>query len=314
MIKFIGRRLLSLLIVILGVTVLTFGIMHLAPGDQAEMIALARYGQENLSEESIAAIRAEERLDAALYVQYGRWLQHVIQGDWGTSILTGEPVLEEITVRFPSTLQLAFAALLISIVVAVPAGVFAALRHNTPGDYLAVGLALLGVSMPAFWLGLLLMLLFGLVLGWLPVCGYGSWRHLVLPAVTLGLGLAAVTTRLTRSSMLEVLEQDYIFAARARGLPESRIVAGHALKNAFIPVLTMLGLQAGHLLEGTVVIETVFAWPGLGKLLVDAIFARDFALLQGCVLFFAAVVVVVNLAVDISYLYLDPRIRYESQS
>lgn len=314
MLRYIARRLASLIIVALGVTVLTFFIMHMAPGDPAEMIALSRYGQENLSPEAIEAIRLEEKLDRPLYLQYGHWLKHIVQGEWGRSLLTGEPVLEEIQLRFPATLQLSLAALLVSLLISLPLGILAAIKRNTLLDYLAMTLALLGVSMPSFWLGLLFMLMFGLILGWLPVCGYGSLNNLLLPALTLGLGLAAVTTRLTRSSMLEVMEQDYITAARARGIKESRIITGHALKNAFIPVVTMLGLQAGHLLEGAVVIETIFAWPGLGKLLVDSIFARDFALLQGCVLFFAAVVVLVNLLVDISYLYLDPRIRYEKEA
>jgi len=287
--------------------------MHLAPGDPAEMVALARYGQENLNREQIELIRQEEGLDKPLYVQYGRWLLHIVRGEWGNSLSTGEPVWEEILVRFPATLQLTLAALVVSLLIALPLGILAAVKYNTPVDYLATAIALLGVSMPAFWLGLLLMFLFGLSLGWLPVCGYGSLRHLVLPALTLGCGIAAITTRLTRSSMLEVMEQEYIISARARGIRERDILAGHALKNAFIPVVTMLGIQAGHLLEGAVVIETVFAWPGLGKLLVDSIFARDFALIQGCVLFFAVLVVVANLLVDISYLYLDPRIRLEKE-
>lgn len=313
MFRYITRRLAALLIVALGVTFLTFFIMHLAPGDPAEMVALARYGQENLNRESIELIRQEEGLDKPLYLQYGRWLQHIIRGEWGNSLSTGEPVLKEIMVRFPATLQLTLAALVISLLISLPLGILAAVKHNTLADYFAMTLALLGVSIPAFWLGLLFMLLFSLILGWFPVYGYGTLRHLVLPALTLGCGMAAITTRLTRSSMLEVMEQEYVISARARGIKERDILTGHALKNAFIPVVTMLGIQAGHLLEGAVVIETVFAWPGLGKLLVDSIFARDFALIQGCVLFFAALVVMVNLLVDISYMYLDPRIRFEKE-
>jgi len=287
--------------------------MHLAPGDPAEMVALARYGQENLTRESIELVRQGEGLDKPIFIQYGRWLLHIVKGEWGNSPSTGEPVLEEILARFPHTLQLTLAALMISLLISLPLGILAAVKHNTVTDYLAMSIALLGVSVPAFWLGLLFMLLFGLYLSWLPVCGYGSLRHLILPALTLGCSMAAITTRLTRANMLDVMEQEYIISARARGIRERDILARHALKNAFIPVVTMLGIQAGHLLEGAVVIETVFAWPGLGKLLVDSIFARDFALIQGCVLFFAALVVIANLLVDISYLYLDPRIRFERE-
>lgn len=313
MLRYIIRRLAALLIVALGATLLTFFIMHLAPGDPAEMVALARYGQENLTRESIELVRQGEGLDKPLFIQYGRWLLHIVRGEWGNSLSTGEPVLEEILARFPHTLQLTLAALMISLLISLPIGILAAVKHNTVTDYLAMSIALLGVSVPAFWLGLLFMLLFGLYLSWLPVCGYGSLRHLILPALTLGCSMAAITTRLTRANMLDVMEQEYIISARARGIRERDILARHALKNAFIPVVTMLGIQAGHLLEGAVVIETVFAWPGLGKLLVDSIFARDFALIQGCVLFFAALVVIANLLVDISYLYLDPRIRFERE-
>lgn len=313
MLRYIIRRLAALLIVALGATLLTFFIMHLAPGDPAEMVALARYGQENLTRESIELVRQGEGLDKPIFIQYGRWLLHIVKGEWGNSLSTGEPVLEEILARFPHTLQLTLAALMISLLISLPIGILAAVKHNTVTDYLAMSIALLGVSVPAFWLGLLFMLLFGLYLSWLPVCGYGSLRHLILPALTLGCSMAAITTRLTRANMLDVMEQEYIISARARGIRERDILARHALKNAFIPVVTMLGIQAGHLLEGAVVIETVFAWPGLGKLLVDSIFARDFALIQGCVLFFAALVVIANLLVDISYLYLDPRIRFERE-
>lgn len=313
MLRYIIRRLAALLIVALGATLLTFFIMHLAPGDPAEMVALARYGQENLTRESIELVRQGEGLDKPIFIQYGRWLLHIVKGEWGNSLSTGEPVLEEILARFPHTLQLTLAALMISLLISLPLGILAAVKHNTVTDYLAMSIALLGVSVPAFWLGLLFMLLFGLYLSWLPVCGYGSLRHLILPALTLGCSMAAITTRLTRANMLDVMEQEYIISARARGIRERDILARHALKNAFIPVVTMLGIQAGHLLEGAVVIETVFAWPGLGKLLVDSIFARDFALIQGCVLFFAALVVIANLLVDISYLYLDPRIRFERE-
>lgn len=300
-----------MLAVAFGVSFVTFFLMYLAPGEPAEMIAITRYGAENLTAEQVAVIRLAEGLDQPVYLQFGRWLGHVLQGDLGVSLISGEPVLTEILARFPATLQLAVAAMAVSLLIALPAGVIAALKQHSAVDYFTMTGALLGVSMPNFWLGLLLMLLFAVNLGWFPVSGYGGWRNIVLPAITLGTGIAAVTARLTRSSMLEVLAQDYMLTARAKGLGEGRIIAGHALKNALIPVVTMVGLQFGHLLEGAVVVETVFAWPGVGKLLVDAIFARDYALLQGCVLIFAGCFVLVNLVVDLIYVWLDPRIRYE---
>jgi peptide/nickel transport system permease protein len=301
-------------VVILGVTVLTFFLMHLAPGDPAEMVAIARYGAENLTREQIEVIRKVEGLDAPLHVQYAKWLYHVIRGDFGRSLSTGEPVLEEILLRFPATLKLAFAAMIVSLLIAIPVGVASAVKQYSLVDYLGMAGALIGVCVPHFWLGLLLILLFSVHLGLLPVCGYGGLRHLALPALTLGSATAAVTARLTRSSMLEALSQDYIITARAKGLPERVVVARHALRNAFIPVVTMIGLQFGHLLEGAVVVESIFAWPGVGKLLVDAIFDRDFALIQGCVILFALVFVAINLVVDILYVLLDPRIRYEGEA
>lgn len=311
MLKYITRRLLLMIIVVLGVTIMTFSIMHVAPGDPAEMIAMSRYGIENLTRDDIEWIRRAEGLDAPVYVQYARWLNHVLHGDFGRSLITGEPVLSEILTRFPATVKLAAAGMMVSLLIAIPAGIISAVKQYSLIDSLSMIVALIGVSMPNFWLGLLLIILFSLYLGVLPVCGYGGIRYIILPAVTLGTGMAAITTRLIRSSMLEVLNQDYITTARAKGLREKSIVARHALKNAFIPVITVIGLQFGHLLEGTVIIETIFAWPGVGKLLVDSIFARDFSLIQGCVLFIAVVFVLVNLVVDISYMYLDPKIRYE---
>ncbi|RJX27400.1 MAG: ABC transporter permease [Dethiobacter sp.] len=313
MLKCIARRLVLMIVVVLGVTMMTFSIMHLAPGDPAEMIAIAKYGMEDLTQEDIERIRKAEGLDAPVYVQYAKWLSHTARGDFGRSLITGEPVLEEIWYRFPATLKLALAAMMVSLFIAVPVGIISALRQYSLIDYLSMTGALIGVCMPNFWLGLLLILLFSVYLGLFPVCGYGGLRHIVLPALTLGTGMAAIVTRLTRSSMLEVLKQDYITTARAKGLSEKKIITDHALKNAFIPVITVIGLQFGHLLEGTVIVETIFAWPGVGKLLVDSIFARDFALIQGCVLIFAVIFVIVNLLVDISYVYLDPKIRYEKE-
>lgn len=300
-----------MLVIMLGVTLLTFSMMHLAPGDPAEQIAIARYGIEELSQETIEWIRHQEGLDAPVYVQYAKWLNHVIHGDLGRSLITGEPVLDEIIARFPATLQLALASMIISLLIAIPIGILSAVKQNSAIDYLGMTGALLGVSMPNFWLALLLILLFSVHLGWLPVCGRGGIEHLILPALTLGTGMTAITTRLTRSSMLEVLGQNYIRTARAKGLAEGLVIGKHAIKNAMIPVVTVAGLQFAFLLEGAVIAETIFAWPGIGRLLVDSIFNRDFAVIQGCALFIAVIFVLVNLLVDISYAYLDPRIRYE---
>lgn len=310
MLRLISKRLILMFIVILGVTLLTFSIMHFAPGDPAEMIAISRYGLEYLSHGDIEWIRMQEGLDAPLYVQYFKWLSHVLHLDLGRSLITSESVLSEILSRFPATLELAIASLLISLAIAIPIGVISAVKQYSIIDNISMTVALLGVSMPNFWLGSLLILFFSLYLGLFPVCGYGDIKHLILPSLTLGTGMAALTTRLTRSCMLEVFSQDYILTARAKGLKDRVVVLRHALKNALIPVVTVAGLQFGYLLEGAVIVETIFAWPGLGKLLVDSIFARDFAMIQGCVLFFAVIFVLINLAVDISYAFFDPRIRY----
>ena len=312
--RYIARRLLLLPVIVLGVTLLTFSLMHFTPGDPAQIVALGRYGVEGLSEEQIEWIRVQEGLGAPIYVQYGRWLSHLVHGDLGNSLATGEPVLKEILRRFPATLQLALLSLVISLLIAIPLGIISATRQYSLVDHVSMLGAILGVSMPNFWLGSLLILLFSLYLGWFPVCGHGGMEHMVLPAITLGTGIAALTTRMTRSSMLEVLGQDYIRTARAKGLRERVVIGKHALKNALIPVVTIVGLQLAFLLEGSVIVETIFAWPGVGRLLVDSIFNRDFAVIQGCALFMAVIFVLANLIVDVSYAYLDPRIRYEKKA
>ena len=312
MLKYILKRLLLVFVVVLGVTVVTFSAMQSAPGDPAEMIAVARYG-EDLTQEEIEWVRVTEGLDAPVYIQYLGWLGHILRLDLGKSLITYEDVLEEIQIRFPATLLLATSSLVLSLLIALPTGIISAVRKNTIVDNACMTGALLGVSMPNFWLGLLLIWLFALSLGLLPSFGYGSIKHLILPTITLGTSMAAITTRLTRSSMLDVLNQDYIVTAKAKGLDEKTILLRHALKNAMLPVITFVGLQLGFLLGGAVIVETIFAWPGIGKLLVDSIYARDFALVQGCVLFIAVIFALSNLAVDILYAYLDPRIRYEKK-
>jgi peptide/nickel transport system permease protein len=303
-----------LVIVVLGVSVLTFFLMHLAPGDPAEQIAIARYGVEAADEAAIEVIRTREGLDAPVAVQYFKWLGHVLHGDLGLSLVDETSVSEEIIRKFPATLQLALGSLLVSLVISIPIGIIAALKQNSFVDHLSMTAALVGVSMPNFWLALLLILVFAVNLGWFPTYGRGGIEHLVLPAITLGTGMAAITTRLTRASMLEVLGQNYIRTARAKGMAEFWVICKHAFRNAVIPVITIVGLQAASLLEGAVVVETIFAWPGIGRLLVDAIYERDFAVVQGCALMIAFIFAVINLLVDISYAYLDPRIRYDRRN
>lgn len=311
MLKYILKRIFLVFFVVIGVTIVTFSTMHFAPGDPAEIIAVARYG-DDLTQEQIDWVRVTEGFDSPVYIQYLKWIKHVSRLDLGRSLVTSHDILEEITIRLPATFKLAVSSLVISLCIAIPAGIISAVRKNTVIDHLCMSAALLGVSIPNFWLGLLLIWLFSLTLHLFPSYGYGGGEHLVLPAITLGTSMAAITTRLTRSSMLDVLNQEYIVTAKAKGLDEKTILLRHALKNAMLPVITFAGLQLGFLLGGAVIVETIFAWPGIGKLLVDSIYARDFAMVQGCVLFIAVLFAFTNLIVDITYAFLDPRIRYEN--
>ncbi len=310
MFTFLLRRISLIIVVIFGVTLLVFLMMRLAPGDPAQTIAIARYGTD-ISPADIENIRVSEGLDAPIWVQYRIWLNHVVHLDMGTSLISGQPVIKEILTRFPATLQLTGAGILISLIIAVPLGVLSAVRRNSWLDYTGMTVSLLGISMPSFWLALLFIMVFSVQLKWLPVFGMGGIDHIILPAFTIGIGLAAVNSRLIRSSILDVMDQNYIRTARAKGISEKLIIGKHALKNALIPVITMVGIQTALLMEGAVIIESIFAWPGIGKLLVDSIFVRDFSIIQGCSLFIVIALVFVNLLVDISYSYIDPRIRYD---
>lgn len=312
MLPFIVRRLCLLIIILLGVSVITFSLMHLVPGDPAEIIAERRFG-EQATPGAVELVRKELKLDRPVFLQYSHWMGRVLQGDFGYSYRTGRPVLQDILSRLPATAVLALSALLVSLIVAIPLGVLSAVRQHSLLDGAGMFGALLGVSIPNFWLALLLIWFFSLQLGWLPVFGSGGFKHLILPAVTLGTGMAAITSRLSRSSMLEVLRQDYIRAAGAKGLSEGAVVWRHALKNSLIPVVTVAGLQFGSLLEGAVVVEVIFAWPGVGRLLVDAIFARDLPVIQGTVLIIAVMYVLINMAVDLIYAWLDPKIVYQGR-
>ena len=277
--------------------------LELIPGDAVQLML-----GEHATKDAVAQLRDHLGLDKPLLVRYVEYLGRLAHGDLGRSILQHRPVIDELADTWPATLELTIAALVIATLVGVPAGVVAAARPNSVFDAVARLGSLFGLSMPIFWTGLVLIVLFSLWLPWLPVGGRGSWAHVVLPAVALSLPSIAVLARLTRSSVLEVLGEDYVRTARAKGLRDRAVIMKHALRNALLPIVTLLGLQAGQLMGGAVLTETVFAWPGLGRLMVKAIFARDYVLLQGAVLVYALAFVVVNLLVDLSYGLLDPRI------
>jgi len=291
--------------VLFGVSLIIFTMVRVIPGDPGYVMA-----GPHATKDQVEQIRAQLGLDKHPVTQYFIFIENLIKGDLGTSTRTGLPVTKEIMARFPNTLLLALASIMIATVFGVLTGIIAGVRQNSKFDYLSMLVALFGLSMPVFWLGLMLMLLFSIKLGLFPAVGADSFKHLVLPAITLGANSTAIIARMTRSSMLEVIRLDYIRTARAKGLSEKLVISRHALKNALIPVVTVIGLQTGILLGGAVLTEIVFAWPGIGRLLVEAILSRDYPVVQGVVLVVATMFIFVNLVVDILYSYLDPRIRY----
>ncbi|MCZ6552822.1 MAG: ABC transporter permease [SAR324 cluster bacterium] len=302
--EFLLRRLLWTLPVLLGVLTLVFFLLHLVPGDPVDVM---------LGESALPAdreqMRAQLGLDRPIAVQYVVYLRNALSGDLGTSFTSRRAVMAEIAERLPATLELMLGAMAVAFAIALPLGVLAALYHGRWIDYLASGFALLGVAIPNFWLGPLLILLFAIQLDWLPVNERGGLEHLVLPAITLGTALAALLSRMIHTSLVEVLGEDYIRTARAKGLPERIVVASHAMRNAAIPVITVTGLQIGALLSGAIITESIFDWPGLGSLLLEAIYGRNYALVQGCVLVIAVSYIAVNLLADLLYGWVDPRIR-----
>jgi peptide/nickel transport system permease protein len=306
MLTFVRRRLLLAVPVVLGVSAAVFSIVHLLPGDPV----MAILSGANATPEQVAELRAQLRLEDPLIVQYARFLRRAAVGDFGRSIFSRRPVIEEIADQLPATLELAGTAIVMAAALGLALGVLAAVRHNTWVDRGAMIVALGGVSMPSFWLGLLLILVFSLQLGWLPATGQGGLSRLILPAATIGLSYAAVIARLMRSSLLEVLGNNYIVTARGKGMSERPVVLKHALGNALIPVATIIGVQLGNLLAGTIVVETVFSRQGMGRLAVTAVLDKDYPLIQGVVLVSALGYVLVNLVVDLSYSVLDPRIRH----
>ncbi|MCK5300723.1 MAG: ABC transporter permease [Thermoplasmatales archaeon] len=331
---YIIKRLLQLIPVIIGVTIIAFSLIHLAPGDPARTMLGQHATQQELNE-----IREKYGLDEPVYVQYGIWLNGVLHGDFGRSILTKELVVNEIAERFPNTIELAIASMIFAITIGGLAGIISASNQYSITDYTVMGIALFGISMPVFWLGIMLMLIFGVILGWLPIGGRidllipfqrvtgfmvfdsiitGNFnallsvlKHLILPALALGTIPMAIIARVTRSSMLEVLRQDFIRTERAKGLSERVVIYRHAARNAMVPVVTVIGLNFGLLLSGAILTETVFSWPGLGRLVVESVYERDYPLVVGCILIFAIIFVFVNLITDILYTFIDPRIKYE---
>ena len=331
---YIIKRLAMLAPVLIGVSIIAFSLIHLAPGDPARTMLGERATQEQLNE-----IREKYGLDKPLYVQYGIWLNDVLHGDLGRSITTHEQVSKEIFDRLPNTVELSIAAMLFAIIIGGIAGVISASKQYSITDYTFMGIALFGISMPVFWLGIMLMMIFGVWLGWLPIGGridllipyqritgfmvfdsiitgnlealISVLRHLILPAIALGTIPMAMIARVTRSSMLEVLRQDFIRTERAKGLSERAVIYKHAVRNAMVPVVTVIGLNTGLLLAGAILTETVFSWPGLGRLVVEAVYERDYPLVVGSILIFAIIFVIVNLITDIFYTYIDPRIHYE---
>jgi peptide/nickel transport system permease protein len=300
---YLFRRFLQSLLVLLGVSFVVFGILFLT-GDPALVLL-----PPDASAEDVAKFRETMGFNDPFFVQYGRFLLGALRGDFGQSIRHGEPAFDLVMERMPATFELSGAALAIALCLAIPAGIVSAVRRNSVLDYISTVVALLGQSMPTFWLGIMLILLFSVQLNLLPSSGRGEWQHMLLPAITLGLFTTARITRLTRSGMLEVLSQDYIRTARAKGVGNPPVVWKHALKNAAIPIVTIVGIELGTLLGGSVITETIFAWPGVGRLSVQAIYNRDYPVVQAAVFTLAATFVLVNLVVDVLYTYLDPRIR-----
>lgn len=305
-VRYLLRRILLTIPVLLGVATLVFSLIHLVPGDPAQ----AMLG-DGASATEVADLRTRLGLDRPLPEQYLRFMRGLVRGDLGTSFRTSQPVVAAIAERVPATVELALASMLVALLVALPLGILAAVRRATFVDFTAMTVALAGISIPNFWLGPMLAIVFAVQLGWLPVSGRGGWESLILPAISLGAALAAILARMTRASLLEELRELYVRAARARGVSRSGAVLGHALRNSLIPLVTILGLQFGAVLTGAVITETIFAWPGVGRLLIQSISFRDYPLVQGCILLIAVTYVSVNLLTDLVYGALDPRIRYE---
>ena len=306
MLQYVIKRLFSIIPVLIGISLLLFLMLRMLPGDPAQVLA-----GEMATPEEVEIIRHQLGLDRPIYTQYAFFLSRLSRFDLGRSARTQNPVTEEIWARLPNTMLLAIVAITLACLIGIPAGIISALRPYSLLDYTITVTALFGISMPVFWLGLMLVVVFAVWLHWLPAGGIGTWKHVILPSFTLASFVVAFIARMTRSTMLEVLSQDYTTTARSKGLKEKVVVVKHAFRNALIPIITVVGLQFGMLLGGAVLTETVFAWPGLGRLIVDSIRARDYPMIQGAILVFGLLYILVNLVVDIIYAYVDPRIRYD---
>ena len=306
MIRQVSLRVLFTIPALWLILTMVFLLIHVVPGDPVQLML-----GEDARAEDLAQLRHELGLDQPIGAQYVHYLEGLARGDWGKSLRFGTGVRVVVLERFPATLELALAGMFVCIAIAVPAGVFSARRRGSAADQATAVFTLLGLSVPNFALGPILILIFSVEIGWLPVSGRGGWSHLVLPAVTLGAALAAILTRMVRSAMIEELSSDFVRTARAKGISESRVLFRHAFPNALIPIITILGLQFGTLLAGTIVTESIFSWPGIGRLAVQAISARDYPLLQGCILAIAVSYVVVNLLTDVVYALVDPRVRLQ---
>jgi ABC-type dipeptide/oligopeptide/nickel transport system permease component len=306
MARFLARRLLLTIPVLFGVATLVFSLIHLIPGDPARAMLGDAAAQADVDQ-----LRARLGLDRPLLEQYAAFMRGLVTGDLGTSLRTGQPVVAQIGERMPATIELAGAAMLVAIALSIPLGIVAAVWRGTAIDHVATTISLSGISIPNFWLGPLLAIVFAIELAWLPVSGRGTPAHLVLPAISLGASLAAILARMTRATLLEELREQYVLAARARGASRIRSVLRHAFRNSLIPVVTLIGLQFGAVLTGAVITETVFAWPGIGRLLIQSIGFRDYPIVQGCILLIAVTYVAMNLLTDLFYGVLDPRIRFE---
>jgi len=304
MLKYTLKRLLALIPVVIGATMVVFFLLQVASGDPARILL----GTE-ATPETVASLREEMGLNDPILVQYGRYMLNLLKGDMGISYKTGRPVVYEIASRFPNTAELAVASLTIGILMALPLGIWAAIKQNTFIDAFGMFISLLGMSMPIFWLGLIFQIVFSLKLGWLPVSGSEGFKSLILPAFALAARSMASIARMTRSSMLEVIRQDYIRTARSKGISQWLVIQRHALRNALIPTITVIGIQLGQLMGGAVLVEAVFAWPGIGRLMIQSIDGRDMPVVLGCIVVFAGIYAVVNLLVDLIYTAVDPRMR-----
>ena len=304
--KYIIKRVLLIIPVLILVSIVVFLIIHMIPGDPAEIIA-----GPGVPQSDIENIRRSMNLDKPLVTQYFIWANKILHGDIGISLTNRTPILPLIVQRFRNTVFLTVFGIVFATIIGIPFGIVSAIKQNSVFDILVMIISIIGISMPIFWIGLLLMLFFSVNLRILPATGSGSFQHLILPGITIGMNSLAIIARMTRSSMLEVLRLDYIRTAESKGLPDRVIIIKHALKNALIPIVTIIGVQFGYLLGGAVLTETVFLYPGLGRLLVDSIKRRDYPVIQACIIFIATIFIILNLIVDLTYMYLDPKIRYE---